>query len=111
MIIIIYCSTMIMDVPANACADTGGFSPVYKHDIPDFQPYPGPYLFVAGKSMTLQERGRRNRCREKKEGQTFAVRSKQQRARAAPPMIPRSREPNVADLIDHLNAGRCTMAN
>ncbi|KYN35657.1 Protein monoglycylase TTLL8 [Trachymyrmex septentrionalis] len=46
---------VIMDVPVNACADTGGFSLVYKQDIPDFQPYLGPYLFVAGKSMTLHK--------------------------------------------------------
>ncbi|XP_011052515.1 PREDICTED: uncharacterized protein LOC105144950 [Acromyrmex echinatior] len=44
-----------MDVPVNVCADTGGFSLIYKQDIPDFQPYLGPYLFVAGKSMTLHE--------------------------------------------------------
>ncbi|TGZ49818.1 tubulin glycylase 3A [Temnothorax longispinosus] len=103
---------VIMDVPVNACADTGGFSLVYKQDIPDFQPYLGPYLFVAGKSMTLHERSPEPTTpRKERRANICGPWSKQQRARTVPPMILRSREPNVADLIDHLNAGRCTAAN
>lgn len=103
--------TVIMDVPVNACADTGGFSLVYKQNIPDFQPYLGPYLFVAGKSMTLHERPPEPTPEKERRANICGPRSKQQRARTAPPMILRSREPNVADLIDHLNAARCTAAN
>lgn len=100
--------TVIMDVPVNACADTGGFSLVYKQNILDFQPYLDPYLFVAGKSMTLHEWPPEPTPRKEKRANICGPWSKQQRARTAPPMILRSRELNVADLIDHLNAGRCT---
>ncbi|XP_011867651.1 PREDICTED: uncharacterized protein LOC105561897 [Vollenhovia emeryi] len=103
--------TVIMDVPVNACADTGGFSLVYKQDLPDFQPYLGPCLFVAGKSMTLHERSPEPTPRKEKRTNICGPWSKQQRARTAPPMILRSREPNVVDLIDHFNAGQCTAAN
>lgn len=63
--------SVIMDVPVDACADTGGFSLIYKQNILDFQPYFDSYLFVAGKSMTLYK-GRELKP-EKKRGQTFAV--------------------------------------
>ncbi|EZA56661.1 hypothetical protein X777_02265 [Ooceraea biroi] len=96
----------------DACADTGGFSLVYKQNVPDFQPYLGPCLLVAGKSMTLHEPPRRKPEKEKKANICgLWSDSKQRRARTAPPMVPRSREPNVVDLIDHLNAARCTAAN
>lgn len=104
--------TVIMDVPVNACADTGGFSMVYKQDIPNFQPHLGPYLFVAGKSMTLHERPPEPTPGKERRANICGPWRKQQRAaRTAPPMILRSRKPNVADLIDHLNAARCTAAN
>lgn len=101
--------TVIMDVPVNACVDTGDFSLVYKQDIPDFQPYLGLYLFVAGKSMTLHEQ--KPTSEKERRANICGPWSKQHRARTALPMILRSREPNVADLIDHLKAARCTAAN
>ncbi|KYN23062.1 Tubulin monoglycylase TTLL3 [Trachymyrmex cornetzi] len=102
---------VIMDVPVNACADMGGFSLVYKQDIPDFQPYLGPYLFVAGELMTLHEQPPELTSKKERRANICDPWSKQQRARTAPPMILRSREPNVADLIDHLKAVRCTATN
>lgn len=102
---------VIMDVPVDACADTGGFSLVYKQNIPDFQPYLGPCLFVAGKSMTLHERPPERKPEKERRANICGPWSKRQRARTAPPMILRSREPNVVDLIDHLNVTRCTAAN
>ncbi|XP_076388301.1 tubulin glycylase 3A isoform X2 [Megachile rotundata] len=115
---------VIMDVPVNAVADTGGFSLVYKQNIPDFRPYLGPCLFVFGKSITLQEHPRK---RDKKKKSNGASKQQQQqqpqqllpqlpqqpqhRAWTAPPMIPRLREPKIVDFIDYLNTARCTAAN
>ncbi|XP_014480174.1 PREDICTED: tubulin glycylase 3A-like [Dinoponera quadriceps] len=99
---------VIMDVPVDACADTGGFSLLYKQYIDDFQPYLGPCLFVAGKSMTLHEQPRKP---AKERRTNICGPWSKQRAKTAPPMISRSREPNVVDLIDHLNPARCTAAN
>ncbi|XP_078052231.1 tubulin glycylase 3A [Augochlora pura] len=107
---------VIMDVPVNATADTGGFSLVYKQSIPDFRPYLGPCLFVFGKSITLQEHPRK---RDKKKGKPSSgwpkppQQQQQQHHRAwtAPPMIPRMREPQIVDFIDYLNTARCTAAN
>lgn len=105
-----------MDVPVNPAADTGGFSLVYKQNIPDFRPYLGPCLFVFGKSITLQEHPRKREKRKK--GGTGWVKQQQQhqqqqqpRAWTAPPMIPRLREPKIVDFIDYLNTARCTAAN
>ncbi|KAG5316655.1 TTL3A glycylase, partial [Acromyrmex insinuator] len=83
---------MIMDVPVNVCADTGGFSLIYKQDIPDFQPYLDPYLFVAGKSMTLHEQPPELTSEKERRANICGPWSKRQRARTAPPMILRSRE-------------------
>ncbi|KAF3421500.1 hypothetical protein E2986_11822 [Frieseomelitta varia] len=47
---------VIMDVPMDPSADTGGFSLVYKQNIADFRPYLGPCLFVFGK-MIYREGG------------------------------------------------------
>lgn len=96
----------------DANANTGGFSMVYKQNIPDFQPYLGPCLLVAGKSMTLHEPTRKKPEKERRAALYGSWSgSKQRRAWTAPPMAPRSRELNVIDLIDHLNAARCTAAN
>ncbi|XP_029036161.1 tubulin glycylase 3A-like isoform X1 [Osmia bicornis bicornis] len=104
---------VIMDVPVNAVADTGGFSLVYKQNIPDFRPYLGPCLFVFGKSITLQEHPRKRE--KKKKGNCSSKQQQQQqqqhRAWTAPPMIPRLREPKIVDFIDYLNTARCTAAN
>jgi len=100
-----------MDVPMDSYADTGGFTLAYKQNVADFQPYIGPCLFVTGKSMTLHEPSRRSPEKEKKAKQICGPWSRQRRARTAPPMVLRSREPNIVDLIDHLNAIRCTAAN
>ncbi|XP_043259692.1 tubulin glycylase 3A-like [Colletes gigas] len=100
---------VVMDVPMNEAADTGGFSLVYKQNIPDFHPYLGPCLFVFGKSITLQEQPRK---RDKKKGKTNSWAKQQQqqqqhhRAWTAPPMIPRLREPKIIDFIDYLNTAR-----
>ncbi|XP_053995687.1 tubulin glycylase 3A-like [Hylaeus anthracinus] len=100
---------VVMDVPMNAAADTGGFSLVYKQHIPDFRPYLGPCLFVFGKSITLQEHPRK---RDKKKGKANGWIKQQQhqqqqpRAWTAPPMIPRSRDPKIVDFIDYLNTAR-----
>lgn len=95
-------------MPVDACADMGGFNLVYKRNIPDFQPYLTPYLFVAGKSMTLQSSG----CRKPEKERRANICGPWSNVQGtAPPMIPRSREPNLVDLIDHLNATRCTAAN
>ncbi|XP_076303241.1 tubulin glycylase 3B isoform X4 [Lasioglossum baleicum] len=118
---------VIMDVPENATADTGGFSLVYKQSIPDFRPYLGPCLFVFGKSITLQEhprkrekkKGKLNNCWSKATQQQHQQHQQQQqlqqqqqhRAWTAPPMIPRLREPQIVDFIDYLNTARCTAAN
>ncbi|XP_034195779.1 tubulin glycylase 3B isoform X6 [Osmia lignaria lignaria] len=106
---------VVMDVPVNAVADTGGFSLVYKQNIPDFRPYLGPCLFVFGKSITLQEHPRKRE--KKKKGNCSSKQQQQQqqqqqhRAWTAPPMIPRLREPKIVDFIDYLNTARCTAAN
>ncbi|XP_050575390.1 tubulin glycylase 3A-like isoform X2 [Bombus affinis] len=107
---------VIMDVPVNPAADTGGFSLVYRQNIPDFRPYLGPCLFVFGKSITLQEHPRKREKRKK--GGTGWMKQQQQhqqqqqpRAWTAPPMIPRLREPKIVDFIDYLNTARCTAAN
>lgn len=105
-----------MDVPLNPEADTGGFSLIYKQNIPDFRPYLGPCLFVFGKSITLVEHPRK-RDKKKKNGwaksqqQQQQQTQQQQRAWTAPPMIPRLREPKIVDFIDYLNTARCTAAN
>ncbi|KAG5317276.1 TTLL8 monoglycylase, partial [Pseudoatta argentina] len=70
----------------------GGFSLIYKQDIPDFQPYLGPYLFVAGKSMTLHEQPPELTLEKERRANICGPWSKRQRARTAPPMILRSRE-------------------
>ncbi|XP_033349025.1 tubulin glycylase 3A-like isoform X1 [Bombus vosnesenskii] len=105
---------VVMDVPVNPAADTGGFSLVYKQNIPDFRPYLGPCLFVFGKSITLQEHPRK-REKRKKGGTGWVKQQHQQqqqpRAWTAPPMIPRLREPKIVDFIDYLNTARCTAAN
>ncbi|XP_012062496.1 PREDICTED: uncharacterized protein LOC105625787 [Atta cephalotes] len=95
--------TVIINVPMNACADMGGFSLVYKQDIPDFQPYLGSFLFVTGKSMTLHEQLLELTSKKERRANICGPWSKQQRARIAPPIL-RSRKPNVTDLIDHLKA-------
>lgn len=107
---------VIMDVPVNPAADTGGFNLVYRQNIPDFRPYLGPCLFVFGKSITLQEHPRKREKRKK--GGTGWMKQQQQhqqqqqpRAWTAPPMIPRLREPKIVDFIDYLNTARCTAAN
>lgn len=100
---------VIMDAPVDACADTGGFSLLYKQYTADFQPYLGPCLSVAGESMTLHEQPPRKP--EKERRTNICGPWSKQRPKTAPPMIPHSREPNVVDLIDHLNAARCTTAN
>ncbi|XP_076664467.1 tubulin glycylase 3A isoform X2 [Andrena cerasifolii] len=107
---------VIMDVPVNPDADTGGFSLVYKQNIPDFRPYLGPCLFVFGKSITLQEHPRKRDKKKKvnswmKQQQQQPQQQQQHRAWTAPPMIPRLREPKIVDFIDYLNTARCTAAN
>nr|XP_033321045.1 tubulin glycylase 3A-like [Megalopta genalis] len=107
---------VIMDVPVNATADTGGFSLVYKQSIPDFRPYLGPCLFVFGKSITLQEHPRKREKKKGKPGSGWPKPPQQQhqqqhRAWTAPPMMPRMREPQIVDFIDYLNTARCTAAN
>lgn len=104
----------------NPSADTGGFSLVYKQNIPDFRPYLGPCLFVFGKSITLQEYPRK-RERRRKGGNGWVKQQQQQqqqqnqqqtpRAWTAPPTIPRLREPKIVDFIDYLNTAHCTAAN
>ncbi|XP_076767206.1 tubulin glycylase 3A [Xylocopa sonorina] len=97
---------VVMDVPLNPSADTGGFTLAYKQNIPDFRPYLGPCLFVFGKSITLQEHPRKRD--KKKKG---CCPKQPHRAWTAPPMIPRLREPKIVDFIDYLNTARCTAAN
>lgn len=89
----------------NPRADTGGFSLIYKQNVSDVQPsYPGPCLLVTGKSMIVH----RQKSKKEKGANSW---DKQQRARTAPAMLSRSREPIVIDFIEHLNAVRCTAAN
>ncbi|KOC59948.1 Tubulin glycylase 3A [Habropoda laboriosa] len=105
---------VIMDVPMNSNADTGGFSLVYKQNIPDFRPYLGPCLFMFGKSITLQEHPRKREKKKKGNEKGWLKQQQQQqqfRAWTAPPMIPRLREPKIVDFIDYLNTARCTAAN
>ncbi|CAK9804385.1 Tubulin glycylase 3A [Anthophora plagiata] len=107
---------VIMDIPMNPNADTGGFSLVYKQNIPDFRPYLGPCLFVFGKSITLQEHPRKREKKKKGNDKAWLKQQQQQqqqqfRAWTAPPMIPRLREPKIVDFIDYLNTAHCTAAN
>ncbi|XP_017767757.1 PREDICTED: tubulin glycylase 3A-like [Eufriesea mexicana] len=102
---------VIMDVPMNPAAETGGFTLVYKQNIPDFRPYLGPCLFVFGKSITLQEHPRKQEKRKKCGSGWTKQQQQQMRAWTAPPMIPRLREPKIVDFIDYLNTARCTAAN
>ncbi|KAJ8669569.1 hypothetical protein QAD02_000828, partial [Eretmocerus hayati] len=46
---------VVMDLPLNPNADTGGFELVYRQSVPETQPYLGPCLFALGKSMCLHE--------------------------------------------------------
>lgn len=89
-----------MDVQVDACADTGGFSLVYKQNTPDFQPYFDSYLFVAGKSMTLYK-GRElpePKPGKEKRANICGPWSKQQRARIAP-SISYARESRTSTLL------------
>ncbi|XP_051167989.1 tubulin glycylase 3A-like isoform X2 [Leptopilina boulardi] len=93
---------VILDLPLNPSADTGGFALAYKQTIPELRPYLGPCLFAVGKSMKLHE------CPEKKQDDSRAIIcnswSKENRARTAPPSVSRLRDPQVVDFIDYLNS-------
>lgn len=93
---------VILDLPLNPNADTGGFALAYKQTTPEFRPYLGPCLFAVGKSMELHE------CPEKKPDDSRAIIcspwSKENRARTAPPTVSRLRDPQVVDFIDYLNS-------
>ncbi|KOX75309.1 Tubulin glycylase 3A [Melipona quadrifasciata] len=101
-----FTNNVIMDVPMNPSADTGGFSLAYKQNIPDFRPYLGPCLFVFGKSITLQEYPRK-RQRRKKGGNGWVKQQQQQqqqnqqqtpRAWTTPPLTPPCQDPGSQKL-------------
>lgn len=98
---------VILDLPLDVCADTGGFELIYRQAVPESQPYLGPCLFAFGKQMTLHEPPVRRRA------SATAERGKSYRAWTAPPTIERLREPKVVDFIAYLNnaASCCAQDN
>ncbi|XP_012281705.1 tubulin glycylase 3A [Orussus abietinus] len=97
---------VILDVPIDPTADTGGFELAYRQHVPDFQPYLGPCLFVFGKSMRAREQPGLKDREKKSRGSNPG--GKQPRAWTAPPMMPRLREPKVVDFIDYSSSSSCS---
>ena len=91
---------MLMDLPVNPSADTGGFELAYEQSLPDTQPYLGPCLFAVGESMTLHEAQPKKKCHINNHTVKFSNESssnssnpgKQYRARTAPPWSLRLKE-------------------
>ncbi|XP_058792181.1 tubulin glycylase 3A-like [Phymastichus coffea] len=90
---------VVLDLPLNPQADTGGFELTYRQPVPDTQPYLGPCLFAFGKTMTLHEPPTNY---AKKRCTWISVNGKQCRAVTAPPVI--QHQPKVVDFIVYLNS-------
>ncbi|KAK0072984.1 hypothetical protein PV326_013914 [Microctonus aethiopoides] len=97
-----------MDLPIDPDADTGGFKLIFKQNIPEFNPYLGPGLFVFGKPMKLHENPEEQKdINVEVEEKIINIHSSQQkdkkiRTGITSPMISRRRDPKVVDFINSL---------
>ncbi|XP_044017053.1 tubulin glycylase 3A-like isoform X1 [Aphidius gifuensis] len=99
---------VLMDLPNNPNADTGGFRQVYKQHVSDFEPYLGPGLIVMGKRMTLHEHQTDDNENTSKIN-ICSTSTRQNRAQTAPPTIARRlRDSKIVDFVDCLDDCRIT---